>query len=64
MVFLSAIMILISKYSGQEEILIGSPVSGRINKETEYMMGMFTNTLVIKGNPKENKKYFFKNYTK
>jgi len=55
MVFLSAIMILLSKYSRQDDILIGSAVSSRRHKDTESMIGMFSNTVVLRGEPKQNK---------
>ena len=56
-IFLSAAMVLLSKYSRQEEIVIGSPVSARTHKDTEEMLGMFVNTLVLKGNPEGKKTY-------
>ncbi|MGN1223579.1 MAG: amino acid adenylation domain-containing protein, partial [Ruminococcus sp.] len=55
MIFLAAAMILFSKYSGQEDIVIGSPVSGRTHKDTEYMLGMFVNTLAMRGRPEREK---------
>jgi len=47
--------ILIFRYSGNRDIIIGTPVSGRNRKELEGLIGFFVNTLVlrnmIKGNP-------------
>jgi len=57
MVLLSAMMVLLSKYSRQEDIVIGSPVSGRTHKDTEQMMGMFVNTLAMRGYPAKDKTY-------
>ncbi|MCQ2515114.1 MAG: amino acid adenylation domain-containing protein, partial [Ruminococcus sp.] len=57
MIFLSALMIMLSKYSRQEDIVIGSPISGRTHKDTEKMLGMFVNTLAMRGRPEGNKKY-------
>jgi len=57
MVFLSAMMILLSKYSRQEDIVIGSPVSGRTHTDTENMLGMFVNTLAMRGRPIGAKSY-------
>ncbi|MCR3761933.1 AMP-binding protein, partial [Clostridium felsineum] len=51
MIFLSAAMIALSKYSSQEDIVIGSPISGRTHKDTEGMLGMFVNTLAMRGYP-------------
>jgi len=56
-VFLSAFMVLIGKYSRQEDIIIGTPVSGRIHQDIEKMMGMFVNTLPMRAFPSENKKF-------
>jgi len=58
MVFLSAAMILLAKYSNQEDIVIGSPVSGRTHPDTEGMLGMFVNTLAFRGRPEGGKKYY------
>lgn len=48
MVLLSGLKILVSKYTGQNEIVIGSPIAGRVNKDLEQMIGMFVNSIVIK----------------
>lgn len=57
MVFLSALSILLSKYSCQDDIVIGCLVSGRTHKDTENMLGMFVNTLAIRTNPEGEKHY-------
>ena len=57
MVFLSAVMILLGKYSNQEDIVIGSPISGRTHQDTENMLGMFVNTLAMRGRPVGEKRY-------
>ncbi|MGM9978309.1 MAG: amino acid adenylation domain-containing protein, partial [Clostridium sp.] len=57
MVFLSAMSILLNKYSRQDDILIGTPISGRTHKDTEKIIGLFVNTLVIRTNPSKDKKY-------
>ena len=57
MIYLSAVMILMSKYANQEDVVIGSPVSGRVNVETEKMMGMFVNILAMRGKPSSDKKF-------
>ena len=60
MILLASIMILMQKYSRQEDIVIGSPISGRTHKDTEDMMGMFVNTLAMRGKPEGEKT--FKNF--
>ncbi len=57
MVFLSIGMILLSKYSRQEDVVIGSAFSGRTHSDTEAMLGMFVNTLAMRAQPKGEKTY-------
>jgi amino acid adenylation domain-containing protein len=55
MIFLASVMIVLSKYSRQDDIVIGTPISGRTHKDTENMLGMFINTLAMRGKPEKNK---------
>ncbi len=57
MVILSAFNILLSKYSGQEDIVVGTPIAGRIHPELQNILGIFVNTLALRNMPKGNKKY-------
>ncbi|MGB7604680.1 MAG: condensation domain-containing protein, partial [Lutisporaceae bacterium] len=57
MVLLSACNILLSKYSGQEDIIIGSPIAGRPHADLENIIGMFVNTLAIRNYPEGNKTF-------
>ncbi|UED72997.1 non-ribosomal peptide synthetase [Brevibacillus sp. DP1.3A] len=52
MVLLAAYNVLLSKYSGQEDIIVGSPVAGRWHADTVEMIGMFVNTVVFRNQPK------------
>ena len=45
---LTAFMVLLMRCTGREDILIGSPVSGRIRVETEGLIGLFLNTLALR----------------
>ncbi|NGT50328.1 non-ribosomal peptide synthetase, partial [Clostridium perfringens] len=58
MLFLSVINILLSKYSNQKDILIGTPVSGRTNIELNNIVGLFVNTLVMRNKIDDNKSYY------
>ncbi|TRW36511.1 amino acid adenylation domain-containing protein [Bacillus sp. PW192] len=49
MVTLSVFILLLGKYSRQKDIIVGTSVSGRVHADTKGMVGMFVNTLVIKG---------------
>ena len=55
MVLLAAFQTLLMRYSGQEDLAVGSPVTGRPGAEFEGLFGFFTNTLVLRtdlsGNP-------------
>ncbi|MCL6458157.1 MAG: amino acid adenylation domain-containing protein, partial [Gorillibacterium sp.] len=57
MVMLSAFMVLFSKYSRQEDIIIGTPVSGRVHQDTENIAGMFVNTLAMRSRPAGDKAF-------
>ncbi|WP_434301843.1 non-ribosomal peptide synthetase, partial [Clostridium botulinum] len=57
MVLLSAFNILLSKYSGQEDIVIGTPIAGRPHGDLQNIMGIFVNTLALRNKPEANKKY-------
>ncbi|ASS75246.1 hypothetical protein CIG75_09795 [Tumebacillus algifaecis] len=55
MTLLAAFQTLLYRYSGQEDIVVGTPVAGRSKREMEAMIGFFVNTLVMRtdlsGNP-------------
>lgn len=57
MVILSGIYILLSKYSGQEDIVVGSTIAGRPHADLEKIIGMFVNTLALRNYPEGNKNY-------
>ncbi|WXH33848.1 D-alanine--D-alanyl carrier protein ligase [Myxococcus stipitatus] len=48
MVLLAAFQVLLSRYSGQEDVCVGSPIAGRGYAETEGLIGFFVNTLVMR----------------
>jgi len=49
MTLLAAYFVLLHRYSGQDDICVGSPIANRNRKETEAMIGFFVNTLVLRG---------------
>ena len=51
MVLLAALNVLLWKYSGREEIIIGSPVAGRRHADLEQVIGMFVNLLAMRNHP-------------
>ncbi len=48
MVLFSAFNVLLSKYAGQNDIVVGVPVSGRNHEELENIIGMFVNTVAMR----------------
>jgi amino acid adenylation domain-containing protein len=48
MVILAAFEVLLHRYSGQEEIVIGSPTSGRTQRQFAGIVGDFINTIVLR----------------
>ena len=55
MVLLTAYNILLSKYTGGEDIVIGSPIAGRPNADLKNVVGMFVNVLALRNNPEGDK---------
>ncbi|WP_281925788.1 amino acid adenylation domain-containing protein, partial [Flavobacterium collinsii] len=55
MLMLSAFKVLLSRYSGQDDICVGTPIANRTQSELEGMIGFFVNTLALRsdlsGNP-------------
>ncbi|HSF38614.1 MAG TPA: amino acid adenylation domain-containing protein [Thermoanaerobaculia bacterium] len=50
MVLLAGFQALLARYSGQDDLAVGTPVAGRNRTETEGLIGFFVNTLVLHGN--------------
>jgi amino acid adenylation domain-containing protein len=50
MTLFAAFQILLSRYSGQRDICVGTPVANRNRLETEALIGFFVNTLVLRSN--------------
>lgn len=57
MLLLGCFNVLLSKYSGQEDIVVGTPIAGRTQVELEKIVGMFVNTLAIRTFPQESKSF-------
>ncbi|MGY3621905.1 amino acid adenylation domain-containing protein [Bradyrhizobium sp. USDA 10063] len=49
-VLLAAFNVLLMRLSGQEDIVVGSPIANRTQVETEALVGFFANTLVLRTN--------------
>jgi acyl carrier protein len=55
MVLLASFQALLSRYSGQEDLVVGTPVAGRNRAETEGLIGFFVNTLALRARPSAEK---------
>jgi amino acid adenylation domain-containing protein len=49
MTLLSAWMVLLYRYSGQEDVVVGSPMANRDRPELEGLIGCFVNNVVMRG---------------
>ncbi|WP_238845881.1 amino acid adenylation domain-containing protein [Nostoc edaphicum] len=49
-ILLTAYKILLHRYTGQTDLLVGTPVANRHRRETEELIGFFVNTLVLRTN--------------
>ena len=50
MTLLAAFQALLYRYTGQEDIVVGSPIANRNRTEIEELIGFFVNTLVLRTN--------------
>ena len=57
MVLLSAFNILLSRYTGEDDIVVGSVVAGRNHSDIESMVGIFLNNLAMRNFPKSEMKF-------
>lgn len=57
MVLLAAYKCLLHKYSGQEDIIVGTPIAGRAHADLEPLVGMFVNTLALRSYPSAEKTF-------
>lgn len=57
MVLLSVYNVLLHKYTGQEDIVVGSPIAGRSHSDLDQVVGMFVNTMVLRNRPTRGKTF-------
>src|ERR1700681_3275085 len=48
MLLLAAYKVLLLRYTGQEDLIVGCPIAGRTQLETEALIGCFINTLALR----------------
>ncbi|MGH9346278.1 MAG: condensation domain-containing protein, partial [Vicinamibacterales bacterium] len=54
MTLLAALFILLSRHSGQDDVVIGSPIANRTHPLTQHLIGFFVNTLALRGDLSQN----------
>jgi acyl transferase domain-containing protein/NADPH:quinone reductase-like Zn-dependent oxidoreductase/acyl carrier protein len=57
MMLLALYNVLLSKISGQKDIVIGTPIAGRRDGELQKVIGLFVNTLALRNYPSEGKTF-------
>ncbi|MCW5318637.1 condensation protein [Nostoc sp. KVJ3] len=57
MTLLAAFQVLLYRYTGQEDILIATPIAGRKNVETEELIGVFINVVILRTNLSGNQSF-------
>jgi tyrocidine synthetase-3 len=55
LLILGVFNVFLSRLSGEEEIIVGTPAKGRKHTELENMIGMFVNTLPLRNSPSVQK---------
>ncbi len=48
MVLLAGLTTLLERHSGQQDVVVGSPIAGRTRRELEDLIGLFVNTLAFR----------------
>ncbi len=54
MTLLTVFKVLLCRYSGQEDVIVGTPIAGRSRSEIEGLMGFFVNTLALRTDLADN----------
>ncbi|GGA37428.1 hypothetical protein GCM10007416_07920 [Kroppenstedtia guangzhouensis] len=57
MFLLAAYNVLLHRYTQQEDIIVGTPIAGRLHSDQESMVGVFVNTLAMRNYPSADKKF-------
>jgi len=57
MVLLAAYYALLTRLTGQYDLMVGTPIANRTRKEVEPLVGVFINTLVLRGNTTGNPRF-------
>ncbi len=53
----AALNVLLYRYTGQEDIIVGTPIAGRTHEDLHELIGMFVNTLALRNNISSDKSF-------
>ena len=56
-VLLSIYTVFLSRLSGQEDVIVGTPVAGRRHPTVQRLIGMFVNTLALRNFPRHERRF-------
>jgi amino acid adenylation domain-containing protein len=54
MCFLASLHIILHRYSGQADTLVGVPIAGRLSRDVQDVVGLFANMIVLRGRMRNN----------
>ncbi len=57
MILLTSVYVLIYRYSGQNDLLIGTPISGRMHRDLKEIVGFFVSTLAIRSSLESEERF-------
>jgi non-ribosomal peptide synthetase component F len=57
MVLLAGLQVLLARYSGRADVVVGAPTAGRMHREMEEVVGVFVNTLALRGRPRAGRTF-------
>lgn len=57
MVLLTAYYALLAKYTGQDDLIVGTPIAGRAHADLQNIVGKFVNTLALRSQPRLDKTF-------
>jgi tyrocidine synthetase-3 len=57
MVLIAVYYILLAKYTGLEDIVVGTKLTGRTHPDLHHIVGMFVNMLALRNRPQKNKTF-------
>ena len=57
MILEAAFAALLHRYAGQDDIVVGTPISGRTHSETENLIGLFLNTVLLRAKFSERQSF-------